>query len=62
MPKNRIAGVSEIKRFLKNMVSFQDFRMVRFLSENHKIVNSGLLLADKQKGRATPDPASLFDN
>jgi hypothetical protein len=40
MPKNRIAVVSVIKRIFKKSLLIQDFRMVRFLSENDKIENS----------------------
>ncbi len=40
MPKNRIAVISVIKRIFKKSRLVQDFRMVRFLSENDKIANS----------------------
>ena len=40
MPKNRIAVISVIKRIFKKSRLIQDFRMVRFLSENDKIANS----------------------
>ena len=40
MPKNRIAVINVIKRIFKKSRLIQDFRMVRFLSENDKIANS----------------------
>jgi hypothetical protein len=42
MPKNRIAVISVIKRIFKKSGFIQDFRMVRFLSENDKIENPEL--------------------
>jgi hypothetical protein len=51
MPKNRIAVISVIKRIFKKSCLAQDFRMVRFLSENDKIENS--------RKKVVTDPASL---
>jgi len=44
MPTNRIIITSVIKKIFNTSGFIQDFRMVRFLSENDKPVNSGLLL------------------